>query len=88
MRGIKKHWDKTYQYLRILEILEDYWLNVKDEEYVAVCMYFKKHDGQQQVKQIRWRNPNYPTNEPLKIVSLAEIDTHDKCELWEEALNR
>lgn len=56
--GMKKHWKNEYEYNRILEILEDYWLTEKDEEVVKVDMYFKNKDGREQWKTIRWRNPN------------------------------
>ncbi len=54
---MKRWWDKSYEYRRILEILDDYWLTEKDEEVVKVRMYFKKSDGQEQEKVIIWRTP-------------------------------
>ena len=52
-----KYWAKTYEYKRILEILEDYWLTEKDEDYVEVTLYFRHKNGDEQEKCIRWINP-------------------------------
>ena len=50
---------KPYEYQRILEILDDYWLSEPDEYEVIVEMKFLKSDGQHQEKCIIWRNENY-----------------------------
>ena len=51
-------WKKTYQYQRLMQILEDYWLSEPDEAYVCVDMEFMKSDGQYQAKYVQWFNPN------------------------------
>lgn len=56
--AVKKYWKNEYDYKRILEILDDYWLTEKDEEYVEVTVYFRHSNGQEQEKCIRWWNPN------------------------------
>ena len=83
MDSIVKEFKDSSQYQRILEILEDYWLTEPEEEVVAVCMYFRKHDGQQQQKCIRWRNPKYPSNTPPTVVSMADVGD-SKCDFWKE----
>ena len=52
-----KHWKNTYEYKRILEILDDYWLSEPDEDEVVITMEFYK-GKEWQKKQIRWINPN------------------------------
>lgn len=58
MGGPRQYWRDTYEYQRILEILDDYWLTVKDEYKVEVNFHFTKADGQQQQKTIIWKNSN------------------------------
>jgi len=53
----RKYWKNTYEYQRILEILDDYWLTEKDESEVDIEMYFRKGE-EEQWKHIDWRNPN------------------------------
>lgn len=55
----RKYHKNEWKYKRILEILDDYWLTEKDEEYVEVAMYFRKHDGQEQAKHITWLNSKF-----------------------------
>lgn len=55
-RETRKARKQSPQYIRILEILDDYWLSEPDEEMVEVKMYFRKADGQEQAKRIVWRN--------------------------------
>ena len=58
MRG-RKHWHKdTWQYQRILDVLDDYWLSERDEAMVVVHMAFIHEDGRVQTKEIKWRNKN------------------------------
>ena len=52
----KSFWSKTFEYRRLLEILYDYWLSQKEEEYVEINMFFKHKDGRIQHKQITWEN--------------------------------
>ncbi len=56
MKGRKKWWRDTYEYQRILEILDDYWLSERDEAFVQVNMAFIKENGETQVKHIYWKN--------------------------------
>ena len=55
---MKQYWKNEYEYKRVLEILEDYWLTEKDEAYVRIQLDFAHRDGQTQGKCIRWYNPN------------------------------
>ena len=59
--GKKKNvfWDKSIQYLRILQILFDYWLSEEHELFVEVDMTFLHVNGEWQKKNITWFNPNY-----------------------------
>ena len=50
----KTDFDKTWQYQRILEILDCYWLSQPDEEYVEVKMYFRHKSGEEKTKHIVW----------------------------------
>lgn len=50
---------RSWQYQRILEILNDYWLDEPEETYVEVAMYFEKRRGKEtQTKHIRWGYPS------------------------------
>lgn len=55
----KTKWSRTWQYKRILECLDAYWLSCPNEEYVQVGMYFRKANGEEQIKNIVWKNPDY-----------------------------
>ena len=69
------NWTNSYEYIRILEILEDYWTTQPDELKVRVRMDFVKANGEYQQKEIVWHNPNYRYVGPVKnpIRSLADI---------------
>lgn len=54
----KRHWEDSSAYKRLLEILDDYWLTVEDEQLVEIEMHFEKADGQTQDKKLTWVNPN------------------------------
>ena len=72
----KKYWKDTYDYERILEILNDYWLEEEDEEEVRVTMYFKHHNGEEQEKEIEWKNPKFHVSEPmgpLQTINAADL---------------
>ena len=56
----KKYWKDEYEYKRILEILDDYWLTDPNEEQVVVTMFFKNRNGDKQEKVVRWDNPDAP----------------------------
>ena len=76
---IKKVWKNEYEYKRILEILNDYWLTEKDEDTVVVKMYFKHKDGRKQMKHIDWHNFDY--TEPIKRNTLSDIlDRKIECD--------
>lgn len=70
-------WKKSYPYIRIQEILDDYWLSEPDELKVRVRMDFIKADGQTQSKCITWVNPNYESTRPLQVISLSEIEPYE-----------
>lgn len=55
----KGEWGNTYEYRRILEVLDDYWLTEPDELEVTVIMEFLHANGETQSKCIGWRNPKY-----------------------------
>lgn len=57
----------SYEYRRILEILEDYWLSEPDEKLVVIDMHFEKEGGETQDKRIVWRNPRFPSACPSSI---------------------
>lgn len=66
----------SYEYQRILDILEDYWLSEPDEEKVMVWMYFRKSDGQEQAKRIVWTSDEYKEkykNDPLPLISAKDL---------------
>jgi hypothetical protein len=56
---MRRYYKDSYEYQRIMEILDDYWLTCPDELYVKVSMDFIKADGQNECKTIVWRNPAY-----------------------------
>ena len=69
-----RFWKVTYEYRRILEILDDYWLTEPNEESVGVTMLFIHSDGREQEKVVRWRNPNIPSKfQPLETFSAYEL---------------
>lgn len=60
MRNTKKrYWKDDYRYLRILEILEAYWITEPEEKEVVVDMHFLNANGETQDKHIVWKNPKY-----------------------------
>lgn len=73
----KKFWNKTWQYKRIKEILEDYWLTEPKEDYVKIKMAFIKGD-EFQTKHITWRR-NPPKGklkiEPVNLSDALQIMT-------------
>ena len=72
---IKRIWKRCYEFRRLMEILNDYWLTVPDEKFVKVELTFEKANGEKQHKVITWINPKYRNQDPeLKLVSLADIE--------------
>lgn len=68
-------WGRDCKYLRIMEILNDYWLTEPDELKVRVRMDFVKANGEIQSKCLLWTNPNYKYvgSEPaFQIVNVGE----------------
>ena len=53
-----RQWNNSYEYQRILEILEEYWISQADEAEVEINMHFRHRSGATQDKRIIWRNPN------------------------------
>lgn len=58
MTSCRKERERSPEYLRILEVLRDYWLEEPDEAEVRVEMSFLKANGETQEKRIVWRNKN------------------------------
>lgn len=78
MSEVKRYWQKEYEYKRILEILDDYWLTAKDEARVMCEMHFLKSNGEFQKKQITWVNPNL--NKCTSKDNNFELSTMDEFE--------
>lgn len=78
MKGHKKYWKNAYEYMRIKEILDAYWMEEPEELLVRVDMYFQKYNGETQEKSIIWINPNYERVDTSEEVPELEIHT-----LWE-----
>ena len=71
----KRFWTNTWQYNRIMEILEDYWLTEPEEDYVKIKMAFIK-GGEFQTKRVTWeRNPSKGKLEiePVNFADVAKI---------------
>lgn len=66
-------WNKSPEYQRIMEILEDYWLSCPHEARVTVCMTFVKADGQTQSKRIVWNNPRFRKQETRKLRTIKKL---------------
>ena len=72
----KRYWENEWQYQRILEILDDYWITEKDEARVMCEMHFLKSNGEFQKKQLIWVNPNL--NKCTSEDSNIELPTMDE----------
>ena len=70
-------WGKCYDFRRVLQILWDYWISEKDEEYVYIEMHFRHKNGMEQEKVIQWINPNVENsdkyNKPPKVWDANEL---------------
>ena len=53
-----KYWENSYEYKRLLQILDEYWLSEIGEQEVVIEMKFKHQNGVTQEKKIVWRNDN------------------------------
>ena len=82
MRGRKKYWENQYEYIRIKEILDAYWLEEPDELLVHVKMYFQKANGETQEKTISWINPYYECADATEGISeFSEITLGELLEM-------
>lgn len=93
MGGLRKSWKDTWEYLRVLEILNDYWLTEKDEFRVRIQMDFIKANGETQEKCIQWENPNYTCENSPKtlddcIIDIRDLGSMTEYELWEREQKR
>ena len=57
-KAMEREWEKSREYQRILELLDDYWLSAPDEKKVVVDMKFYGAGEEFQSKHIVWHNPN------------------------------
>lgn len=55
----KTNFKNSWQYKRILQILDDYWICQPDEKLVEVTMKFEHSNGETQRKCIVWENPKH-----------------------------
>lgn len=74
----ERYWKNEWQYQRILEILEDYWITQKDEILVNVEMQFVSKDGQFQRKCITWRPKESDSNETYETKPKEENEIEEK----------
>lgn len=78
----------SYEYQRLMDILEDYWLTEPEEDYVRIEAYFRKSDGSEQGKVITWGSPEHFKNTPrenhrlirAKDVLRMKGEKHEECE--------
>lgn len=88
MSKVKRYWENEYEYKRILEILDDYWLTSKDEILVTVEMQFLKSGHEFQKKRIIWRNPNHKissvSDRKLELVNLEECKEQTLSNYFDE----
>lgn len=70
----KKYWTDSWQYKRIMQILEDYWLTEEHEDLVDIRMLFIK-GKEYQTKQIRWTRPDVIPEDPtdLNVTNIADV---------------
>lgn len=74
----ERYWKNEWQYQRILEILDDYWITQKDEILVNVEMQFFNKDGQFQRKCISWRPKEADSNETYEAKPIEEMEIEEK----------
>ena len=53
----RNYWKNDPIYQRVLEILQDYWIDEPEEALVKIEMFFEKANGEAQEKSITWKNP-------------------------------
>lgn len=70
-------WKESTEYQRVLEILNDYWIDEPEERQVTVCMTFRHCDGSVQNKRITWTNPAFRKKQgqckPRTLHKLSEV---------------
>lgn len=71
-----------YEYDRILEILDDYWISEPNEYAVSVEMRFVKANGEHQVKRLRWHNLDIDVSEDTKRIASDLFDGDDAVKAW------
>lgn len=59
MAKIEDYWLYDPIYEAILECLSAYWIDQPEESEVKVQLEFTHANGEKQLKQFYWRNPNY-----------------------------
>lgn len=52
------NWTDSWQYKRLMEVIEEYWLTQPEEARVEVDLHFLHQNGETQEKHIIWINPN------------------------------
>lgn len=83
-------WKDQYDYQRVLEILEDYWVTEPTEEKVIVDMKFKRANGDTQQKTITWVNPEMQRSrgfEPLKTISFDKLMSESECDRCKKSVD-
>ena len=81
----KKIWKDEYEYKRLLEILDAYWLEEPDEAAVNIMLHFRHKDGQTQDKYLTWRNPNM-RGKPNGSSILSPVTARELQETSEDTL--
>ena len=51
-------WRNTEQYRRMMELLDEYWLDDPSEAYVDAVFTFVNKDGQRRTAHVWWNNPS------------------------------
>lgn len=60
---MKSFWKQEPIYIRLQEILSDYWLTQKDEALVRIELHFVHRNGNKQCKWLTWFNPDLSKEE-------------------------
>ena len=67
-----KYWDKSREYKRIMEILDDYWITEPNEDYVKIKMAFIKGE-EFQTKRIIWYRDSIKIDYPDPVSNMADV---------------
>ena len=81
----KKIWKDEYEYKRLLEILDAYWLTEPDEERVHILLHFRHKNGETQDKSLVWQNPN-TRGKPNGSSTLSVVTARELLEMDENTL--